>query len=181
MALRNSNLLDSQNIVYGNRTYPVLPGGLIVGLPADVESDLLAVGGYTHVDEPGSGYQSAEPRQFFDTPEAPRPAQTPAEIRAAVQAAVEAERPKNYIDAQTFARNKLLELCGGEEPNWLSAGERAGLGLPLVIEKEVEKAAPAVVAPDVPDAESIPAVHVSEAETQGQDAMKKPGRPKKDV
>lgn len=145
MAIQNPNIADCGFLNYGQTSYPIRTGGLLVGLPAEVETALLALKGYSRVEDVEDEPQAEvdEPCVETSTPvEAPTTATaSPAEIRATLQAAVEAARPKNYQEAQTIAREKLLEMTGGVIPTWLSASERAGLGFPLIVEA-VPKAAP---------------------------------------
>ena len=128
MALKNAALVGVSQVNFRNVQYPVSPGGLLIGLPADVEEGLLKVG-FERVPDP-----VAKPATAPGAPAAKTPGRTngltPDEIRAAIKESVESIRPRNYEEAQTIARRKLMALTGGEVPEWLTAAERVGLGLP---------------------------------------------------
>ena len=121
MALKNAALVGVSQVNFRNVQYPVSPGGLLIGLPADVEEGLLKVG-FERVPDP-----VAKPATAPGAPAAKTPGRTngltPDEIRAAIKESVESIRPRNYEEAQTIARRKLKlsEFLAEQDPQRVRA------------------------------------------------------------
>ena len=126
MAIRSAVLIGSKNLVHGRTTYAVTKDGILVGAPAAVEDELLALYcGFERCPEPERSGIAERLNQIV----ADASVLTPDEVRVRMDEAVRVSNPKTYEQAQRVARQAILDLTGEASPAWLTPREREALGI----------------------------------------------------